>query len=404
MRLCSNDVVRSVFEGLKDSTLHAFLMSPGDLQPFLETAIPVLGEEGLRRRAKQWLVAASKARTKDETIKCSNIIQAIILHQSKRSNAGQQVLEPLPNPRLRPTQISPSANLQEHVVSPTAQPNTTLPSASVHPLPVGIASAQTGNPSHISPPSPERESSSALFPSPPRGPQAFPLDAPQATEPHLPRSPKRLNPPSPSSPIRPPHDTRLLTSLSAGSPAFNVLLPSHIGRNQDTTEDANLLRAKADLTEQNPATSSDVPIEETTLPSLPLFPLPTQDTSNRRTPPPAQDTSNQGTPPPIAPHNVGDQQGEHDTIASPSKRPPEMGLSEDLDEAAQQDRSPEETTNKVAARVSSVNPWDAATNAEQVAKWGLEDVIHGDPHHTSPFRTEWMYDDRKKGMVRPADD
>lgn len=48
---------------------------------------------------------------------------------------------------------------------------------------------------------------------------------------------------------------------------------------------------------------------------------------------------------------------------------------------------------------SSGNPWDEATNTEKLKNWDMENAIHDNCHHTSPVRTEWMYEDRKRGKA-----
>lgn len=391
MSLCSDDVARSVFEGLADSTLQAFFLSQEDLQPLLETAIVALGAEELRRRAKQWLVKASKARAKDETFKCSSIIQAIVSHQAKLSTPSQRVSERLPRPGPPSTQSMPSTNQQERLATPgvAAQPNVAPLSPSIHPPIASIPIAKTGVYSRASRPplSPEQAPSSADLPSLARLPQPFPLDASQATEPRLPRSPKHPNSPSPTSPTRQPHNVPFHASPSARPSGASVIPPFSSAGVQEAIAGGHLLPAQADVGKENPGATPDLPTDEVMAPSPPLFL------------PPAQDSLAHETSLPNSLQNSGDQRIGRGVQASQSKDPLETEALGDLHETVDQSHNAEEAAAEPGTRISSMNPWDAATNAERVEEWELEDMIHSDPHHTSPFRTEWMYEDRKRGML-----
>ncbi|KAG8928512.1 hypothetical protein FRC01_005833 [Tulasnella sp. 417] len=353
-------------------------MDPEDFQPFFEIVVTALGAEELLRRAKQWLVKASKARAREEAVKCSKIIQAIMSHPNKHSTTRQQVSEPLPKPHLPSDQIPLSVNARESLLSrgtAAAESKATPPLPHIPALPVDIPSSKS-NPSHAYPLSPTQVSPSVYSPTAPREPQPFPLDIPQAA--HLPRSPERPSASLPPSPMHQPHNAAphvITPSMS------NILPPPLVTQNQSVLA-GDSPQAKADRREQ---TTSGSQTDQA------AFPLPT-DVSPR-----AEDLLNPETSSPNALNDVGNQQTAPPTIVSLDKTPLEPEVLRGNEAVEQEDSTEEEVMDPVTA-VSSANPWDAETNAERVEQWGLEDMIHNDPRHTSPFRTQWMYQDRKEAV------
>lgn len=350
MKLCNEKIVRSVIQTINDTTLQAFLMEPEDFQPFFEVIVVALGEEELRARAKQWLIKASKEKAKSDAIQCSKIIQAIVLHQANTSAARQL------GPSTRPITTSLSIqtpSFENPIKRPPLSHNTsqpkpgqklapqidsqhspaTLTQALMSPIP--RLEEANGHPTEEAPVPPAIRSTPSL-------PQSLP-QSPPARTPFIPRAPQPFPLDMGRAPIPP----------SPLSPKDPLPFPSSPTRHQHR----------------------------------PLFTSPAPQARNPRDQPPdllALHTTSPRTLPAATTPPTNDLPA----TAEPKKPGDEGETDADMEEATNQD---------AVTNTSSANPWDAATNAEKVKKWNLEEAIQTNPRHTSPFRTQWMYEDRKKG-------
>lgn len=119
--------------------------------------------------------------------------------------------------------------------------------------------------------------------------------------------------------------------------------------------------------------------------------------------PRAGNTAREGKVEPIphSPCTIPPSQDAHAETVPPAYQllETEEGGSDEVD-LGEPEPEPDEIEDSGDQFSSSVNPWDAATNAQMVEGWGIEGRIHDQPMHTAPARTTWMYEDRKKGEIR----
>ncbi|KIO19117.1 hypothetical protein M407DRAFT_31239 [Tulasnella calospora MUT 4182] len=389
-KLSNKDAVQAVFTTIKDSFLEELLMDSNDFQPFLDVVVDALGEDDLRSRVTRWLVDASKTQAKQKVVHCSRIVRAIV---SRKSTPTTAFLLPSASGRL-PDQTAQTGLSQ--AAATAAQP-TSRQASPPHPVPQSHSHAQTPASGALSgqpkfPPKPrsptpmsprlnaEQTPVSPVHRSPPTA-QPFPFDAqtpsqhvPRGTNPSSPKSPsprKRQQfkaPPSAAEPPAPPNTGSNLDSLPQQSnplPTPNVIEPDLALRNLGSPSNSGPARpqGRTAVVAETGATKSRGP-------------------SGR---------SNSAGP--------DDPESESGTTVPPVDELLDGESPEDALGEAEQDADAEEPANEgLTAFPPSGNPWDVATNDERVKKWKLEEEIHANPRHTSPFRTQWMYEDRKTAM------
>ncbi|KIO27619.1 hypothetical protein M407DRAFT_23184 [Tulasnella calospora MUT 4182] len=400
MKRCSNDVVRGIFETIDDATLEAFLVRSDNFEPLLDLAIAALGTDSLRNRVKQWLAKAALARAKSEVVRCSRILHSIASHTS---NAPPNLKQP-----------SNSICASDGPAAPTGPPEVfnaaqaaAAPVSSVGPKPKQLptldprSEQQSPGPKSLSP-SPASPPSAPTRTDLPRTTGPFPLEAPSS--PSVPQRPITFLPKSPPRIYRPPAPSSVAPKTASTSLPESPISPKH-----------HPLRSNPKSAHHNVPASSSQPASRTsegsdqialshprvspaTPPAVrvrpvwdPVGPIEVEGAlqpfpGNAAGTPKSQDSGNQD----VVPHGM----------ALPTQDPVndlEPNEFVAATEEVEHDSSVEEPESEErAAPLSSGNPWDAATNAEKVKKWDLEGAIHGNPHHTSPVRTQWMHDDRKK--------
>lgn len=384
MQRSSDDVVQVVFESIKDATLEGFLVRSDLFEPLLNLATAALGVNSMRSRVKTWLINASKAQAKSDVIRCTKIIQYLASHPSNNPTPG---FVRASQPSVAPTGLlepntQPTAQMQAPPVDLGLAPGSQLPPP------------QTPRPSSVSPPHVEHTASHL-----PRAPEPFPLDVRDAS-PSTPQQPIPARPMSPPRPVRrtpAAHPSAVSKSASSSLPKSPTTPIPQPLRSNHTSTARHVLSPSSHPPPANEASGqvlpSHQPVAPTTAKASEIAPARDPIRSNvtqAEDGAEAVDSLYAGNPKPdpvaAAPLDEDtNNPGEPNDLVEPEEGPEDDSDAEELEGEGS------------VVYPSSGNPWDEATNTARLKKWGMEDAIHGDREHTSPVRTQWMYEDRKKG-------